>query len=170
MSSPERFHSIFARNCEIRHIDKPEAAAFLNANHLYGDASCRYRYGIFVSRYSGAEMRDPQAEHPYPVGTLVAVAEFSSARRWVKGERTISSYEWVRYASLPEIRVIGGMGKILDTFIREVGPDDIMSYAPAEHYDGEVYTTLGFRQVGVKRFGDSSSIKYRLVLTPYEEE
>lgn len=168
MSYPEHFHSIFARNCEIRHIEKPVAASFLAAHHLYGDASCRYRYGIYVSRYSGAEMR-PDAEHPYPVGTLVAVAEFSSARSWQKGDKTIRSYEWVRYASLPDVRVIGGMGKILQTFIDEMHPDDIMSYAPAEHYEGEVYSTLGFEKVGIKQFGENSSIKYRLKLTPYEE-
>ncbi|MBQ0044264.1 MAG: hypothetical protein KBT05_04500 [Bacteroidales bacterium] len=169
MSYPEHFHSIFARNCEVRHIDKPTASAFLSSNHLYGDAACRYRYGIFVRRYSGAEMRQADAVHPYPIGTLVAVAEFSSARNWQKGEALIRSYEWVRYASLPEVRVIGGMGKVLQEFIDEVNPDDIMSYAPAEHYDGEVYQTLGFSKVGVKQFGDSSSIKYRLKLTPYEE-
>lgn len=169
MSYPEQFHSIFARNCEIRHIDKPTAAEFLAANHLYGDASCRYRYGIFVKRYSGEEMRQTDSPHPYPIGTLVAVAEFSSARKWQKGEQVIRSYEWVRYASLPEVRVIGGMGKILQTFIDEVHPDDVMSYAPAEHYEGEVYLTLGFLKVGMKQFGDSSSIKYRLKLTPYEE-
>lgn len=114
-------------------------------------------------------MRQADAVHPYPIGTLVAVAEFSSARNWQKGEALIRSYEWVRYASLPEVRVIGGMGKVLQEFIDEVNPDDIMSYAPAEHYDGEVYQTLGFSKVGVKQFGDSSSIKYRLKLTPYEE-
>jgi len=169
MSKPEKFHSIFARNCEVRHIDKPTAEQFLAVNHLYGDAACKYRYGIYVTRYSGAEMRNPDADHPYPIGMLVAVAEFSNCRKWVKGEQTIRSYEWIRYASLPEVRVIGGMGKILQTFIEEVQPDDIMSYAPAEHYEGEVYLTLGFQQVGVKQFGESSSIKYRLKLTPYEE-
>ena len=168
MSKPEIFHSIFARNCEVRHIDKATASQFLSANHLYGDCASRYRYGIYVSRYSGAEMRSE--DHPYPVGTLVAAACFSSARKWLKGEVTIRSYEWVRYASLPEVRVVGGMGKVLQTFVDEVRPDDVMSYAPAEHYEGEVYRKLGFKKVGIKQFGESSSIKYRLKLTPYEEE
>ncbi len=167
MSYPEKFHSIFARNCEIRRIDKAEASAFLDACHLYGDAACRYRYGIFVARYSGKEMKDPDAPHPYPVGTLVAVSEFSSARKWNKGGRTIYSYEWVRYASLPEIRVLGGMGKTLDRFIEDVHPDDIMSYAPLGRHDGQVYRQLGFIREGVKDFPGGASAKYRLVLTPY---
>jgi len=168
MSLPEKFHSIFARNCEVRRIDKPTASEFLAAHHIYGDCTAKYRYGIYVSRYSGKELA-PDAEHPYPVGTLVAVASFSNGRKWAKGEKTIRSYEWLRYASLEEVRVIGGMGKILDTFVAEVDPDDIMTYAPAEHYEGEVYLRLGFVREGVKTFGENSSIKYRLKLTEYEE-
>lgn len=170
MSLPEKFHSIFARNCEVRRIDKATAAAFLDSHHLYGDCNAKYRYGIYVKRYSGAENKNPaETEHPYPIGTLVAVATFSNARKWNKDGREIRSYEWLRYASLPEIRVIGGMGRILSTFIEEVHPDDIMSYAPAEHYEGEVYDTLGFVREGIKTFEESgsSSIKFRLKLTEY---
>ena len=36
------------------------------------------------------------------------------------------------------------MGKLLSTFITEVKPDDIMSYADLEWSDGEVYRKLGF--------------------------
>ena len=179
MSYPEKFHSIFARNCEVRRIEKDAAADFLNRCHLYGDCAAKYRYGIFVQRYSGAENR-PQPDqsgvltepfHPYPVGTLVAVASFSNGRKWLKGEQEIRSFEWLRYASLPEVRVIGGMGRILSTFIEEVHPDDIMSYAPAEHYEGEVYEKLGFVREGIKTFVkdgiEASSIKFRLKLTEY---
>ena len=83
-------------------------------------------------------------------GTLVAVAEFSNARRWKKEEKTISSYEWTRYASLPGLRVNGGMGKILNTFIKEVKPDDIMTYADLEWSEGKVYESLGFVGEGRK--------------------
>ena len=44
MSGPEKFHSVFARNCEIRRIDRELAASFLNACHLYGDCAA-FRYG-----------------------------------------------------------------------------------------------------------------------------
>ena len=53
MSGPEKFHSVFARNCEIRRIDRELAASFLNACHLYGDCAAAYRYGLFVSRSPG---------------------------------------------------------------------------------------------------------------------
>lgn len=177
MSHPERFHSIFARNCEVRRIDKATAAEFLRSNHLYGDCAAKYRYGIYVKRYSGTENMNPEKiPHPYPIGTLVAAASFSNARKWDKDGIRIRSYEWLRYASLPQVRVIGGMGRVLSTFIEEVHPDDIMSYAPAQKFEGEVYLKLGFVCEGLKTFSKEesddatsqpSSYKFRLKLTNY---
>ena len=146
----EVFFPVYARNCEIRKIDKAEAAAFLQTNHSYGDAACRYRYGIFLKRHTGWRSLDSASclvredKESLTPGTLVAVAEFSNARKWVKGDKTIRSYEWTRYASLPGVRINGGMGKMLKHFIKEVQPDDIMSYADLEWSEGAVYEQLGF--------------------------
>ncbi len=120
--------SLFARNCEVRRIDKAEARNFLTANHSYGYAACRYHYGLFSKGNN----------------QLTAAATFSNARKWVKGDREIRSYEWTRYASLPNLRIPGGMGKLLKAFIKDVNPDDIMSYADLEWSEGRVYETLGF--------------------------
>lgn len=153
------FFPVYARNCEIRKIDKTEAAAFLKAYHSYGDAACRYRYGMFLKRHTGwrsiavAQDNKGNAQDERRVlepGTLVAVAEFSNARKWVKGEKMIRSYEWTRYASLPGVRINGGMGKMLRHFIKEVLPDDIMSYADLEWSEGAVYEQLGFVLEGQK--------------------
>lgn len=152
------FCQVYARNCELRRIDKPLAAAFLKDNHSYGDASCRYRYGLFLKRLTGEKAQQPGAGGALlQPGTLVAVSEFSSPRRWNKDGRLVSSYEWVRYASLPGVRVEGGMGKFLKHFIREVGPDDIMSYADLEWSDGSAYSALGF-----KREGDKDAVLFRI--------
>lgn len=142
----ELFGTVYARNCEIRRIEKPEAQAFLSANHSYGYSACRYRYGMFLKRNTG-RLCTVNGIEP---GTLVAVATFSNARRWTKGEKVISSYEWTRYASLPSLRISGGMGKMLRTFIDEVHPDDIMSYADLEWSEGDVYKSLGFKKEGCK--------------------
>ena len=163
----EVFIPMFARNCEVRKIDKETAAAFLNENHSYGDAACRYRYGLYLKRYtgkrgeisplaslgrndSGGAVEVYSGSGYVTPGTLVAVATFSNARKWQKGEKTIRSYEWTRYASLPGVRINGGMGKMLKAFIKEVQPDDIMSYADLEWSEGAVYERLGFRLEGQK--------------------
>jgi len=154
--------SIFARNCSVRRIDAPSADAFIRAYHRLGSTGGRYRYGLFVERSTG------EGESVLPAGTMVAVAVFSNARRWTKGERKIASYEWIRYASLPGYRVIGGMGKLLDCFVKSVRPDDIMSYAPAEEFDGgEAYLKLGFEPESTIERGGHKNIKFRLKITPY---
>ena len=190
----------FARNCVVRRIEKAQAQEVLDAHHSYGSAACRYRYGLFLMRQTG------HLAGRFPVepgmtggesGMLVAVATFSNARKWVKGDKEIRSYEWTRYASLPGLRISGGMGKMLKTFIKEVQPDDIMSYADLEWSEGGVYSQLGFELEGQKEpvmfivdpstwkrspvkpgmtgglsgnlfFRNFGSNKYRLKLTEYE--
>lgn len=156
----ELFSQAYARNCEIRRIEKAEAQEFLNKYHSYGYAACKYRYGLFLKRHTGhiaEEMRSldklgmtgekfgmTEGRLKMTEGKLIAVATFSNARRWIKDGKEIRSYEWTRYASLPDLRVSGGMGKLLKAFIKEVEPDDIMSYADLEWSEGEVYERLGF--------------------------
>ncbi|MBE6234832.1 MAG: hypothetical protein E7112_01195 [Bacteroidales bacterium] len=143
-----RHSQVYARNCEVRRIEKKEAEEFLAGHHSYAGARCRYHYGMFLKRHTGHNATDGTCL-PAP-GALVAVAQFSNARRWTKGDKVISSYEWTRYASMSGIRVSGGMGRMLDRFIRDVGPDDIMSYADLEWSEGAVYEQLGFKLEGRK--------------------
>lgn len=161
------FRGIFARDCEVRKISHTEADRFLNCHHSYGGAKSRYNYGIFLKRdrvrlnnmdslpYPAHSLTCVPEDYHMPAsaikpGTIIAAAEFSNARRWVKSDREIRSYEWIRYASLPDVRINGGMGKVLKHFIEEVHPDDIMSYADLEWSDGQTYTQLGFIPEGEK--------------------
>ena len=148
----EIFEQAYARNCEVRRIEKSEAEAFLNENHSYGYAACKYRYGLFLKRHTGhiAAELSVNGLADCRRGKLIAVATFSNARKWIKNGMEIKSYEWTRYASLPEIRVSGGMGKLLKSFIKDIQPDDIMSYADLEWSEGSVYSQLGFTLEGEK--------------------
>jgi len=153
--------NIFARNCVIRRISKPEAVAFLDANHRLGSTGGRFHYGMFVFRSTGRH------ELLLPAGTLVAVSSFSNARRWKKGDSIISSYEWIRYASLTGTRVVGGMGSMLAHFINDVRPDDVMTYADLSWPDGgEVYTVLGFNPEAVVERSGFKCRKYRYRVNP----
>ena len=125
------FRSVFARKCSVVALDTPQANEFLQRWHTYGAARSKYRYGL---------MHD---------GELVAVATFSSGRPMVR-ERSVMSYEWVRYASLPDMRVVGGMGRLMKAFVEDVHPEEIMSYADLEWSDGAVYRTLGFVRDSLK--------------------
>lgn len=158
----DNLQNIFARNCSVRRIDKPVAAEFIQRYHRLGETTCRYRYGLFVERSTGC------GELELPQGTLVAVSEFSNARRWQKGDRRISSYEWVRYASIDGIRIVGGMGKMLQAFVDDVHPDDVMSYADISWPDGgDAYRTLGFTEEGTVERPGFTCRKFRLKMTDY---
>ena len=153
--------NIYARNCEVRRIGKTDAAAFLDAHHRLGATGGRYFYGLFVKRTSGKD------ELRLPPGTLAGVAVFSNARRWQKGERVVSSYEWIRYASLSGTRIVGGMSRVLLHFIEEVRPDDIMTYADTSWEDaGAVYRMLGFEPEAEVERGGAVNLKLRLRVSP----
>lgn len=146
---------LFARNCECKRVPKELADPFLDSNHRLGATRCNYLYGLFLKK----------ATTELPEGSLVAVAGFSGPRIWQKGDSTVHSYEWVRYASLEGFGVNGGMGKLLKAFISEVHPDDIMSYADASWSNGDVYRKLGFKEEAPKTFPDGKvSLKFRLTL------
>jgi len=124
--------SIFARKCKVVKLSAEDATAFLETNHIYGSAKCKFRYGLTYA------------------DELVAVSTFSAPRpitRTVAGEeRLMDSYEWVRFASLPQCRIVGGMGRLLKAFEEDVHPQDIMSYADREWSEGTVYQRLGFHK------------------------
>lgn len=201
--------TIFARNCTVRKISRDLADKFLDVNHIYGSASSRYCYGLFVKRATGAAEKKsaPDSRHENAAiedntprgqydslgtGELVAVACFSNARRWEKNGRSVCSYEWVRYASVKDSRVVGGMGKLLSAFIDDRHPDDVMTYAIStvapgrqvrtdfvngkpemDNADfGNAFRKLGFVEESRRTFpsrlveGEMSvSIKFRLRLT-----
>lgn len=158
-----RFSHIFARNCHVEKITRSTAAAFMDSWHSYGDATCKYRYGLFLDK----PLQDPL--HSFPEGTMIAAATFSNGRFMERDGKLWRSYQWIRYASFPDTRVSGGMGKIMKHFMQACGfgagiPQetggcisgssfggwDIMSYADLEWSGGGAYSSLGFRDEGLK--------------------
>ncbi len=122
---------IFARKTAVRAIDSGQSNEFLERNHLQGGSKAGFKYGLFYS------------------GRLVAVATFSKGRNVQRNELTYRSYELIRYCSELNITVVGGLDKLLQKFIRERHPDDIMTYADRDWSDGRVYENLGFKKTGI---------------------
>lgn len=117
-------------------------ADFLQRYHSYGAAKCKYRIALLCE------------------GVMVAVATFSEPLRMTFGvenrEEALPSFEWVRYASLPGVRIAGGMGRMLGEFCRSVARQglkqfEVMTYSDNEWSNGAVYEQLGFEQVAERR-------------------
>lgn len=73
-----------------------------------------------------------------------------------------ASYEWLRYVSEPNVRVVGAMGRLLKAFLNEVSLKEVsennlsvsyknnievMSYSDTEWSGGSAYLRLGFIEV-----------------------
>ena len=130
--------TIFARNCHVKAISLNDAKRFLDDNHMLGYARCHYRYGLYT-------LKDTESLHR---GSLVAVATFSTPRSIKRGEVSVNSYEWIRYAGLSDSRIVGGMGKLMAYFVKEQNPQEIMSYSDIGWGKGDAYDKLGFTLIG----------------------
>ena len=122
---------------------------------------------LLLWTFCGQDHRKPRScgrsgEAQAEAGSLVAVASFSEGRTMRDGTR---SFEWIRFASLRGLRVIGGMGKLLDAFVQEHKPDDVMTYVDAAESDGSAYKELGFEQEAIIQRNGWSNIKLRKSFT-----
>ena len=149
-----KFNRLHARHCFIERIDKPTADNFLKINHLQGSVKAKFKYGLFlksqyIERFFNSVVcgdTDNGIQSPQP--KLIAVATFSGARTMKIGERAgTRSFELIRFATLQNYVVVGGMDKLLKAFIVEHQPDDIMSYADRDWSDGRSYDKLGFTKI-----------------------
>ena len=77
----------------------------------------------------------------------LGVSSFSNSRRLLRGDKNLLSYEWIRFSSLKGIRVIGGMSKILNYFINDVAPEEIMTYCDSDWSNGHSYEKLDFEVI-----------------------
>lgn len=109
-------NKIFARKCFVRQITFP--GEFLNANHIQGAGQpTSLNYGLFSGQ------------------VLVAVATFSKPRFSDEAD-----LELVRFCSLLNTTVIGGLSKLLSK-VR----GSILSYANRDYSNGRGYLATGFK-------------------------
>ena len=122
---------IHARQTKVQRIAKDDICGFFVVNHLQGAVNARYNYGLYLG------------------GQMIAAASFSAGRTVVRGGVACRSFELLRYASLLHHRVVGGLGKLLARFIKEVKPDDVMTYADLDWASGKGYQALNFKQMAI---------------------
>ncbi|NOZ35251.1 MAG: hypothetical protein GXO80_08135 [Chlorobi bacterium] len=116
---------IYARQCEVKKITKPEADIFLKGNHIYGTVNSKLKYGLFYQN------------------ELFAVAVFASQRKFRDGSR---SGELLRFCTKNGYSVIGGLDKLLQAYIRAYKPDTLMTYIDLEWGRGDAFLKLGFEK------------------------
>lgn len=121
---------VYARQTVVARIDKRIASAFLEEHHLQVTISGKYRYGLYHN------------------GELMSVAIFSGGRRMLKKHEGYRSFELLRFCHKGGYRVVGGLSKLLKSFIADFHPNDIMTYVDRDWAQDSNLRTLGFEEQG----------------------
>lgn len=117
---------IYARKCIIKEISSKECCNFLNNNHIQGHSSSSIKLGLYYNN------------------ELVSVMTFSKSRVGI-GKKE-DGWELVRFCNKLNIVVVGGASKLLQYFISNYNPTQIISYSCNDISDGGLYKTLRFER------------------------
>ena len=120
--------TVFARQCELKKVDKTTANNFLNHYHLMNATQSASNYGLFFKQ------------------ELIAAASFSKGRKMNRLQVHERSFELIRFCCKEGITVTGGLTKLVKNFCREKNAGDVMTYVSKEFSDGKSFTNAGFKK------------------------
>lgn len=120
--------TIWARQCKLSKIEKPQCDAFLEENHLLGKSSSGFKYGLFHK------------------DILVAVAIFGKSRTMVDSDVYYRSYELIKFANKNNVTVVGGLQKLIKNFMLDKNVKHLMTYIDLEWGTGKSYKLMGFKE------------------------
>jgi hypothetical protein len=139
--------TIFARNCEVKKINKSLAAVFFDTYHLMNSTSSAYNFGL------------------YDKNELVAAASFSKGRKMNRLKPDQRSYELIRFCSRDGITVTGGLTRLIKSFCTEKKPGDLMTYVDKQLSDGKSFINAGF-----KKYGETSPVFFLVDKETFERK
>lgn len=117
-------NKLYARNGVIKEVPSKEAAKFLIANHLQGNAVSKVNLGLYINN------------------VLVSIMTFGKPR--FNKEHT---WELVRFCNKMGTSVVGGASKLFKHFVQTYNPSSIISYSDIAHTRGKLYSVLGFNEI-----------------------
>ena len=136
---------LFARKTTVKRIRASLALPFLKEHHLWSATKAKYYYGLFHNNNNKSNNnKSNNAEEE-----LVAVASFSSRRKVVRCGIPHRSHELIRFCSRRDGNVVGGITKLIQAFVREHNPDDIVTVVDRDWGSGNGWYSLGFQSVHV---------------------
>ena len=138
--------SVFARDTRIVPISAEAARDFLDANHLMGFSKGALYLGCVVPPHR--QFRGIGSDFSWEGNPLVAVAVFGKPmvmkEAGMEGEL---SGELIKIATLPSIRLVGGITKFLDAY-RAIHPvQNVMTYIDLDWNSGKGFLTIGFKVI-----------------------
>jgi hypothetical protein len=138
--------SVFARDTRIVPISVKSARSFLDANHLMGFSKGARYLGCVVPPHR--HFRGIYSSFQWEDNPLLAVAVFGKPLV-MKEDGLIGavSGELIKLATLPDIRVVGGITKFLESY-RMIQPvNNVMTYIDLDWNSGKGFLSLGFNVI-----------------------
>ena len=136
---------IYARNCDIKVVNKSEEKYFLNNNHIQGYVNSNISYGLYCN------------------SELVSIMSFGRLRKSLGYKTKEKSYEMLRFCCKLNYNVMGGASKLFKHFIKTYNPKQVISYSDRRYFDGSLYQKLGFE------FTDNTKPNYFYVINHKRE-
>ena len=115
---------LYARNLEVKEIDKKLAYEFEDKHHLQGKAN---------SSINIALTKDNE---------IIGIMTFDKPRFSKEYE-----YELIRLCWKDNITVIGGAEKLFKHFLKTYNPQSVVTYTDISKFTGQIYKRLGFKQL-----------------------
>jgi len=122
---------VFARKCVIKNVDPQTSSSFLDTHHLQGKINSKINLGLYYNQ------------------ELVSLMTFTKPRLGIGSHH--SGYELSRFCNKTDTIVVGGADKLLNHFIKNYHPTQIISYADRRWSQGHLYRKLGFTQTNINK-------------------
>lgn len=116
---------LYARKLQLIEVTGKQAKVFLEANHIQGFVPAQHYLGLSQD------------------GVLVALASFSFNRL-----KKDDKWELVRYCSLLDHTVVGGLSKLCKAFMSQYKVGTLLSYCCLRWFTGRGYESAGFVKTG----------------------
>ena len=117
---------LHGRQTTIKPLEKQAYADFLEQHHLMGATPAKFRLGLYHDR------------------ELVSVAGFGRECPIDWQAQTYRSHELIRFCNRSGITVVGGLSKLINSFVTEKDVEHLMTYVDREWSAGAIYKKLGF--------------------------
>lgn len=118
----QALHRVAARKTSVVRLTSQQSREFFQANHIQGNVNSSYCWGL--------------VDH---TDNVVAAMSWGKARY-------NSNYQWemLRLCNSQNTVVVGGASRMFVSFVKEMNPVSIISYADRRWNSGKVYAKLGF--------------------------
>lgn len=139
------FKTIYGRQCFVKEVDEKESIEFLNNNHLLGNSKSEIRLGLYFNYQ------------------LVALSVWGKVRYMKYENPPYYSAELIKFTSLPNVTVTGGLSKLISYFQNMYHCKTIMTYADIAWYTGNSFELLDFSAISILKINTQNtlgSIKY----------